>query len=119
MEDQYKPTFVIHWGTFVWVVMPFGVKNDPSNYQHNVNKTFHECIDLFVKIFFDGFTIFNNMETHLNKLKLCFLKCRESGISLNLEKCAFMVYYSFIVGFIVYKEGKLYDLKKIQAILNM
>jgi hypothetical protein len=25
LEDRYKTTFVIYWGTFVWMVMPFGV----------------------------------------------------------------------------------------------
>jgi hypothetical protein len=28
-KDQHKTTFVKNWGTFVWVVMPFGVKMDP------------------------------------------------------------------------------------------
>jgi hypothetical protein len=32
-------------------------------------------------------TIYNDMDTHLSKLKLCFFKCREYGISLDLEKC--------------------------------
>ncbi len=26
LEDQYKTTFVINWGAFIWVVMPFGIK---------------------------------------------------------------------------------------------
>jgi hypothetical protein len=48
--------------------MSFGMKNGPPTYQHVVNKTFHEYIDLFMKIFLDDFTIFNNMETHLDKV---------------------------------------------------
>jgi hypothetical protein len=40
-------------------------------------------------------------------------------ISLNLDKCAFMVFLRMILGFIVFKEGKLLDPKKIQAIVNM
>jgi hypothetical protein len=28
LEDQHKTTFVIDWGTFVQVVMPFGIKMD-------------------------------------------------------------------------------------------
>jgi len=27
-EDQYKTAFIIDWGAFVWVEMPFGVKID-------------------------------------------------------------------------------------------
>jgi hypothetical protein len=59
------------------------------------------------------------MENHSQKLKLCFQKCREYGISLNPNKCAFIVFSKMILGFIVSKEGKLPNLKKIQAIANM
>ncbi len=59
------------------------------------------------------------MESHLQKLRLCFQKCRKYGISLNPNKCAFMVFSGMILGFIISKEGKLLDPKKIQAIVNM
>jgi hypothetical protein len=29
-EDKYKTTFITIWGTFVWIVMPFGLKNVPQ-----------------------------------------------------------------------------------------
>jgi hypothetical protein len=59
-----------------------------------------------MKIFLDDSTMYSDMENHLQKLRLCFQKCKEYGISLNLDKCAFMV-FSRILGFIVSKEGKL------------
>ncbi len=80
---------------------------------------FHEYIDVFLKIFLDDFTIFNDLSTHLEKLKKCFLKCRKFGISLNMDKCAFMVFLKTILGFIVSKENKVMDLKKVEALINM
>jgi hypothetical protein len=68
--------------------MPFGVKNGPPTYQRVVTKAFHKYIDVFMKIFLDDFTIFNDMSIHLEKLIKCFLKCKEYGISLNAKKCA-------------------------------
>ncbi len=53
------------------------------------------------------------------ELRLCFQKCKEYGINLNPDKCAFMVFSRMILGFIISKQGKLLDLKKIQAIVNM
>ncbi len=32
LGDKYKTTFVIDWGTFTWLVIPFGVKNGPPTY---------------------------------------------------------------------------------------
>ncbi len=63
--------------------------------------------------------VYNDMENHLQKLRLCFQKCKEYGISLNLDKCAFMVFSWMIFGCIVSKEGKLPYPKKIQAIINV
>jgi hypothetical protein len=86
--------------------MPFGVKNGPPTYQKVVTKAFCEYINVFMEIFLDDFIVFNDLSTHLKKLKKCFLICKEYGISLNLEKCAFMVYSRSILGFVVSKEGK-------------
>ncbi len=35
-KNRYKATFVIDWGAFVWMVMPFGVKNGPLTFQRIV-----------------------------------------------------------------------------------
>jgi hypothetical protein len=53
------------------------------------------------------------MESHLQKLRFCFQKCKKYGISLNADKCAFMVFSGMILGFIVSKERELLDPKKI------
>jgi hypothetical protein len=118
-KNQHKIAFVTDWGGFVWVLMPFGIKNGPPIYQKIITKGFHEHIDVLMKIFLDDFTIFNDLLTYLNKLKKCFLKCRKFDISLNLNKCAFMVISKTILGFIMFKEGKVMDPKKIKALVNM
>jgi len=99
--------------------MPFGVKNGPPIYQWAKTKAFHKYFDVFMKIFLNHFTIFNDLSTHLEKLKKCILKCREFGISLNLYKRAFMVFPRTFLGFIMSKEGKVMDSKKVEALMNM
>jgi hypothetical protein len=106
-------------GLFLWKVMPFGVKNGPPTYHKVVTKTFKKYLDSFMKIFLDDFIIYSDMESHLQKFKLCFQKCKKYGINLNLNKFAFMVFSRMILGFIVPKEGKLLYPKKVQSIVNM
>ncbi len=103
----------------MWVVMPFGVQNGPPIYQRVVTTMFCEYIDVFMKIFLHDFTIFSNLSIHLKKLKKCFLKCKEFGISLNLDNCTFMVFLGTILGFIISKEGKIMDPKKVEALVNI
>jgi len=99
--------------------MLFGIKNGPPTYQRIVIKAFKEYFNNFMKIFLDDFTVYSDMDSHLHKLILCFQKCKEYGISLNLDKCAFMVFSGMILGFIISKEMKLPDLEKIQIIVKM
>ncbi len=73
-----------------------------------------------MKIFLDDFMIFNDLSTHLEKLKIkCFLKCRQFGISLNLDKSVFMVFLGTILSFLVFKENKVMDPKKVEALVSM
>jgi hypothetical protein len=77
-----------------------------------VTKAFREYLDNFMKIFMDDFMVYSDMESHLLKLRLCFQKCKEYGISLNPDKCAFMGFSGMVLGFIVSKERKLPNQKK-------
>jgi hypothetical protein len=72
-----------------------------------------------MKIFSNDFMVYNDMESHMMKLKLCVTKFKEYRINLNLEKCAFMVFLGLILRFIISKEGKILGPKKVQAIVNM
>jgi hypothetical protein len=52
--------------------MSFGVKNGLPTFQITVNKAFKEYLDQFMKIFVDDFMVYNDMKSHLMKLKPCF-----------------------------------------------
>jgi hypothetical protein len=116
---ENKTIFLTNWGGFVWVVMPFGLKNAPPTYQWVVHTTFKDYLGVFMKLFLDGFSVFNYLNTHLTKLQLCFDNCKEFDIRLNLKKLMFLVHLGIILGYVVPREGKLLDLKKILAIVHM
>jgi len=48
------------------------------------------------------------------KLKLCVQKCKKYIIKFNLEKCAFMIFLELILGFTVFKEGKIPNFKRVR-----
>jgi hypothetical protein len=72
-----------------------------------------------MKIFLDNFIIFNDLSTHLEKFRKCFLKYRKFGIILNPKKCIFMVFSRTLLGFIISKKGKVMDPKKVEVLVNM
>jgi hypothetical protein len=69
---KYNIAFVTNWGAFIWKVMPFGLKNGPPTYQKAITKAFKKYLDNFMKIYLHDFIVYNDMENHLQKLKLCF-----------------------------------------------
>lgn len=119
LEDRHKTVFITKWGAFVWLVMPFGLTNAPLTYQRAVNKAFKEYLGIFMKLFLDDFTVYSDIPDHLHKLRLCFEKCREYGISLNPEMCIFLVASGILLGHVVSKAGKMPDPKKIQVVQEM
>jgi hypothetical protein len=68
-----------------------------------MQKMFRGKFVAIVEIFLDDFIMYSDMESHLQKLKLCFQKCKEYGINLNLNKCAFLVFSRMTLGFIISK----------------
>jgi hypothetical protein len=64
---------------------------------------------MFMKLFLDDFNMFNDLDTHLPKLWLCFDKCKKFDINFNPKKCMFMVHLGVILGYVVSKEAKLLD----------
>jgi hypothetical protein len=71
------------------------------------------------KYVFHNFSVYGHKEEHLNHLKKCMTKCRDNGINLNLEKCAFCINYIKLLGHIVFENGLLVDPWKINIIMNM
>jgi hypothetical protein len=67
-KSRYKIVFIIDWGVFIGIVMPFGLKNAPPTYQHVMNTTFKDYLGVFMELFLDDFNMFNNLDTHLSKL---------------------------------------------------
>jgi hypothetical protein len=63
-------------------------------------------LEKFIKLILDDFSIYNDMDNHLEKLKLVFEKCLEYGLSINLEKSAFTATSGSLLGHIVCEAGK-------------
>lgn len=82
-------------------------------------KALEHYLRKFMLAFLDDFYLYSNFITHLNKLILCLEKCWEYNISLNSEKCLFLMFSGLILGYLVSKDGKFLDPKKIKVVQHM
>jgi hypothetical protein len=46
--DQYKTTFITPWSTFVYRVMPFGLKNSSATFQRAMTYIFHDLAEIIL-----------------------------------------------------------------------
>ena len=119
-EDKSKTAFVTHWGTFVYDVMPFGLKNAEATYQRAMVTLFHDMIHHEIEVYVDDMIAKSRTtQDHLTDLRKLFQRLRKYQLRLNLNKCAFGVTFGKLLGFIVSGRGIEIDPAKVQAIWSM
>ena len=113
-----KTSFTTPWGTFMYLKMPFGLKNARATFQRAMDIAFVKEIHDFLVIYLDDLTVFSKLDKqHLDHLRQVFLKCRKYGISLNPKKSLFGLEEGKLLRHIISKDGIQIDPTRIEAIL--
>ena len=105
-EDKAKTAFTIHWGTYAYDVIPFGLKNAGATYQWAMvtlfNDMMHKEIDAYV-----GDTIAKSCtcRDHLIDLRKLFKLFIKYRLRLNPNKCIFGASSGKLLSFIVRQRG--------------
>eukprot|EP00253_Pinus_taeda_P008680 PITA_08680 len=116
-EDQDKTTFTCPWGTFAYRVLPFGLCNAPTTFQRAVLSIFAELVHDLVEIYMDDFTPYgSSFQEALSNLEKVLSKCIEMNLSLNPEKCEFLMTEGTVLGHTISRQGLQVDTNKISII---
>uniref|UniRef100_A0A2N9IJT1 Reverse transcriptase domain-containing protein n=1 Tax=Fagus sylvatica TaxID=28930 RepID=A0A2N9IJT1_FAGSY len=88
-EDKSKTAFVTHWGTFVYDVMPFGLKNAGATYQRAMVTLFHDMIHHEIEVYVDDMIAKSRTaQDHLTDLRKLFQRLKKYQLRLNPNKHA-------------------------------
>jgi hypothetical protein len=118
-EDHHKTAFTTPWGTFIYLVMPFGLCNAPSAFQRAMTYAFSDLLHKSMTVFIDDFSTQTSGDEHLAAVRESFKRCRQVGISLNPEKLYLAVIRGVLLGYIVSAKGKEPDPEKVDVIVNL
>jgi hypothetical protein len=110
-EDIPKNSFCTHEGHYNFLVMPFGLCNEPSNFQSLMNKIFQPFLHNFYGILIYNKT-WKSHVTHVNQV-LHLLVSHQ--LFLKRSKCAFGVSKVEYLGHILIHDGVCVDPKKNEA----
>ena len=116
LQNIHKTAFTISWGTFVWVVMPFGLYNAPATFQRPVMYIFSDLLYKSIIIYIDDFSTQSNSNQHLGCVREALVRCRQMQLALNPNKTFLGVQKNVLLGYVVSEKSWEPDLKKIAVI---
>jgi hypothetical protein len=119
-SDQLATSFIMPFGIYCYITMPFGLKNTGATYQRCMNTVFGELIGRTVEAYVDDIVVnLKHANSLIDDLGLAFAALKAKNVKLNPEKCVFRVPRGMLLGFIVSRQGIEANPDKILAITNM
>lgn len=118
-EDEDLTTFRTRFGSYKFSVMPFGLTNGPATFQHYINDTLWDYLDVFCTAYVDDILIYSNDPLeHQMHVRKVLERLRSAGLQVDIKKCEFGVEETRYLGLIVGVDGIRPDPQKIEAIRN-
>ena len=119
LEDQEKTTFTCPYGTFAFKRMPFELCNAPGTFQRCMMAIFSDMVEKTIEIFMDDFSVLgNSFDNCLENLRSVLIRCEETNLVLNWEKCHFMVQEGIVLGHRISARGIDVDRAKLKQLKN-
>ena len=85
-KDRYKTAFTVPFGHYEWNVMPFGLKNAPSEFQRIMNDIFNPY-STFSIVYIDDVLIFSeDIEQHFKHLNIFYNVIKKNGLVVSPTK---------------------------------
>ena len=118
-EDREKTAFITQFGTYQFLVMPFGLCNAPATFQRLMDDVLEGILWKFVVVYLDDLNVYSTtFEQHLEHLRIVFERLKKAGLKLNPEKCFFAKKELTFLGYLISSEGIHTDPAKIDKVKN-
>jgi len=117
--QEWLTAFRTRYGLFQSKVMPFGLTGAPATFQHFINDTLREHLDVFCSAYLDDILIYSNdLKTHKEHVAKVLQALEKAGLYLRYDKCEFHVQETKFLGMIVTQQGVKMDPAKVDTVVN-
>ena len=105
-ESRKYTAFCTPWSLYEWVVIPYGLRNAPQNFQRYMNDSLSDLRDKVCIPYLDDILVFGEtFSQHLENLETVFQVLRGKGMKLNGKKCEFFKTEIKYLGRLISGEG--------------
>lgn len=119
--DEWKTAFRTQFGSYEWLVTPFGLAGAPAAFQRWVNSVLGNLLGDFCAAYLDDIIIFSDadLNDHWAKVNCVLSRLAKAGLKLDPRKCEFASKSTKYLGFVIEAEiGIKMDPEKVQAIVS-
>ncbi|GJP43513.1 hypothetical protein CLOM_g2964 [Closterium sp. NIES-68] len=111
-------TRIEYWyGSYGYVVIPFGLTNAPSNFQMTMSQIFCSLLDKCVIVYLDDILIYSEtQEQHLKNLEAYFTLLQEHRLLMKKSKSEFLKDSLEFLGHVISTKGVKVDPRKIEIV---
>jgi transposase InsO family protein len=108
LGDEHKTAFRTRFGSYEWLVCPFGLSGAPATFQRYINSLLREHLDDYASAYLDDVIIYSDgsREDHFRKVRTVLQKLWNGGLYLDPEKSEFAQKKIKYLGFIVHADEK-------------
>lgn len=116
--DEWKTAFRSRFGSYEWLVTPFGLANAPSTFQRYINWVLRDILDDFCSAYIDDIIIYSkDRKQHQKHVEEVLQRLRDAGLQCDIDKSEFEVESTKYLGFIIEAgKGIRMDPEKVKAI---
>ena len=99
--------------------MPFGLTNALSSFQHYINDTLRDYLNVFCTTYIDDILIYSNSwKEHTAHIKKVLEHLQIAGLQINISKCKFNVTEVCYLDMIIMTDNICMNSQKVQAVVN-
>src|SRR6185436_3036023 len=116
-EDIHKTAFCTCFGSFEYLVLPFGLTNAPATFIMLMNEVLRDLLDKGVIVFMDDVCTHTPcIASHVNRVRDVFHHVCKNRMFLKFEKCEFCIPSITFLGHVLSARGLHTDPAKTTAI---
>ncbi|MBW0505127.1 hypothetical protein O181_044842 [Austropuccinia psidii MF-1] len=117
--DEHLTCFRNKYGSYEYLVMPFGLTDSPASFQNLVNDIFADFLDIFVVVYLDDIMVFSSSEEdHVKHVAFVLQKLRDNNFFSKASKWLFHASSVEYLGYVVSSDVLKMDSSKVQQIIN-